>query len=370
MKMVGKEESNLQKKKIWRILGGLGALLLAFGGRLKLLLPILKLLKLGKVGGTIWSMLLMIWAYTIIYPWEVSIGLVLMIFIHEMGHVVAAKRIGLPVSAPAFIPFLGALIMMKKQPQDAQTEAYVAFGGPLLGSFGALLCLLLGYMTGYKPLYVIAWIGFFLNLINLLPIHPLDGGRIVTAISRWLWLVGLIGGLLIIIFFLRSLLFFIIWAMFAWELYKAYIRDRTERKERIGEVEVAVRSRIFEQHYLPIAGPQHKRSLDFMQYSSLENRITYIEVFYPGIGSIGRTTFTNGLVTKAELVGTTDFVGDMIKLRIKIAYTPDPLQQTIKDTRYYQVPLRTRLIYGISYFGLAGLLGFLLLVVYQSTMVS
>lgn len=108
----------------------------------------------------------MIGAYAIVYPWTFAIGIVIMIFIHEMGHVLAAKRKGIPVSAPAFIPFMGALITMKKQPLNAQTEAYLAFGGPLLGTVGALGALALGVILDSTAILSVAQVGFFLNLIN------------------------------------------------------------------------------------------------------------------------------------------------------------------------------------------------------------
>lgn len=163
------------RKSPWGWIGGLGALIVSG------LKYIPALLKMGKFGGTFISMAVTVGAYALLYPWSFAIGLVLMIFIHEMGHIWAAKRKGLPVSAPAFIPFLGALIMLKRQPQDAVTEAYVAFGGPLIGTAGAFMTWLLAGWTGYEVLYPIAFIGFFLNLFNLLPMHPLDGGRIVTG---------------------------------------------------------------------------------------------------------------------------------------------------------------------------------------------
>lgn len=363
------QEFSQQKKKKWGVLGGLGALMLALGGKLKFLLPVLKLLKLGKVGGTIWSMLLMVWAYTIIYPWQVSAGLVLMLFIHEMGHVWAAKRKGLPVSAPAFIPFLGALIVMKKQPQDAQTEAYMAFGGPILGSVGALVMLLLGFITAYEPFFVIAWIGFFLNLINMLPIHPLDGGRIVTAISRWLWLVGLIGGLIAIIFYLRSVLFFIIWAMFAWELYKAFVRDKKVKGHK-ESLYMYVSKQLFEDHYIPIPGREHRRQLDFVQYSLIEEKIPVVEVFYPGIGSIGQLPFDGGQINNVNLVGTNPTSNERVSLILEVTHSKDRSGHLVKDERYYQVPLKTRITYGIAYFGLAVILGVLMLISFHGVSLS
>ncbi|MFD1907354.1 site-2 protease family protein [Paenibacillus rhizoplanae] len=131
-----------------------------------------------KIAGPLISMMVSIWAYALISPWQFAVGFVALMFVHEIGHVIAAKRIGLPVSAPLFIPFMGALITMKRQPLDARQEAYVAFGGPILGSVGALIVFGAAYYYHSPLLYSLAYIGFFLNLINLLPIHPLDGGEL------------------------------------------------------------------------------------------------------------------------------------------------------------------------------------------------
>lgn len=122
---------NKQVKKSSGIMGWLGSagVLLLLKGK-----TILSLLKLGKIAGPLISMMVSIWAYALISPWQFAVGFVALLFVHEIGHVIAAKRIGLPVSAPLFVPFMGALITMKKQPLDAREEAYVAFGGPILGA--------------------------------------------------------------------------------------------------------------------------------------------------------------------------------------------------------------------------------------------
>jgi Zn-dependent protease len=168
-------------------LGVAGAVLLKFKA---LLLPVLKFLPiLLKTGGT---MLLSIWAYAMAWGVWFAVGFVLLIFVHECGHLLAARQCGLKVGAPVFIPFMGALIALKEAPRDAWIEAKVAIGGPLLGTLGAIVCLLLYPLTGH-PLFVgLAYTGFFLNLFNLAPISPLDGGRVVTALSPWMWLVGVV----------------------------------------------------------------------------------------------------------------------------------------------------------------------------------
>ncbi len=150
---------------------------------------------------TVASMLVSIWAYSFAWGWPFAIGFVLLIFVHEMGHVIAAKWLGIPVSAPLFIPFFGAAIAMKQNPRDAWTEALMAYGGPLAGGAGSLLVWWAGLQWDNLLLLALARAGFALNLFNLIPIPPLDGGRICAAVSPWFWLLGL--GLLA-----ASLLFF------------------------------------------------------------------------------------------------------------------------------------------------------------------
>ena len=173
-------------KKAFVPLGILGVLLVKFKA---LLIPALKFFPvLLKTGGT---MLLTIWVYAQTWGWWYALGFVLLIFVHECGHLLAARRIGLKVGAPVFIPFMGALIALKEAPPNAWIEAQVGIGGPLLGTAGAAACDGLYLATGNPLFRALAFSGFFLNLFNLAPIGFLDGGRIVTALSPWLWLVGL-----------------------------------------------------------------------------------------------------------------------------------------------------------------------------------
>lgn len=157
---------------------------------MKLLLLLLSGLKLGKLLTTGGTMLLSILAYSFVFGWPYAVGFVLLIFVHEMGHYVAARQRGLAVGAPTFIPFLGAWIQLKDLPHDAETEAYVGMGGPLVGSIGALACFYAGRALDSDLLLALAYSGFFLNLFNLIPLSPFDGGRITAVISPRLWLVG------------------------------------------------------------------------------------------------------------------------------------------------------------------------------------
>ena len=164
-------------------------LVFKFAAKLKfIVVPLVKFLPLLlKTGGT---MLFSIWAYALAWGWMFAVGFVLLIFVHECGHLLVARFFGLKVGAPVFIPFMGALIALKDAPKDAWMEAWVGIGGPLLGAAGAAVCEVLFFLSGNPLFRALAYSGFFLNLFNLAPIGFLDGGRIVTALSPWLWLVG------------------------------------------------------------------------------------------------------------------------------------------------------------------------------------
>lgn len=146
-----------------------------------------------KFLGTAITMALSIGAYALLFPVWFAVGLVGLIWIHEMGHVLQLRREGIPASAPWFVPFLGAFVAMKQMPKNALAEARVGLAGPILGSLGALGAWGVYEATG-APLFLgLAYIGFFLNLFNLLPMLPLDGGRAVAALSPVFWIVGLVG---------------------------------------------------------------------------------------------------------------------------------------------------------------------------------
>ena len=209
--------------------GVLGALLFKFKA---LLIPVLKFFPvLLKTGGT---MFITIWLYAMAFGWWFAVGFVLLIFVHECGHLLAAKRFGLKVGAPVFIPFMGAIIALKEAPRNAWIEANVAIGGPMLGTFGAACCYGIYAVTDNPLLRGLAYTGFFLNLFNLAPLGILDGGRIVTALSPWLWLVGLvIVGVLMVTHFNFILLLILIFSLP--RLFSLF-RKRTAEEARYFEV--------------------------------------------------------------------------------------------------------------------------------------
>jgi Zn-dependent protease len=137
-----------------------------------------------------------------------GVGIVLLILIHESGHVVVARIMGMPVTLPVMIPFLGAFVSMKQQPRTVAQESIMAIGGPVLGSIAAGLCYL-GYLimpdssTG-QLLRALAYFGFLINLFNLIPLTPLDGGRVTSLLSKWFNVAGLLIAAGLLLFELQS----------------------------------------------------------------------------------------------------------------------------------------------------------------------
>ena len=218
-------------KKALGPLGVAGVLILKFLGKIKFILPILL-----KTGG---SMLITVWLYATVWGWKFALGFVILIFLHECGHLIVAKKFGLKVSAPMFIPFVGALILLKEDPRNAWVEACVGIGGPMFGALAALMCHALGIHFGVPLFIALGYMGYFLNLFNLAPVGMLDGGRIVTALSPWLWLPGL--GLLVWLGLTHPN--FVIWLVLFMSLPRIFslFRKRTEEEQRYFEVAPAQR---------------------------------------------------------------------------------------------------------------------------------
>jgi Zn-dependent protease len=170
-------------KRVFGPLAVIGAGLAKFKGVL-LLLPKLKLL---TTSGT---MLVSVAAYSLFWGFPFAAGFVLLLLVHEMGHVIQLRREGIKASAPMFVPFLGAVVMAKSLGDNAAAEARVGLAGPILGSLGAALLVPVWLLTGNEFWAALAFTGFFLNLFNLLPVVPLDGGRAMAAMAPWMWFVG------------------------------------------------------------------------------------------------------------------------------------------------------------------------------------
>jgi Zn-dependent protease len=173
-----------------RIFAPIGAVLLAIaklGAKAKALIILLPKIKLFTTAGT---MLVSVGAYSLIWGWRFAAGFVVLLLVHEMGHVIQLRRQGVKASAPMFIPFLGAVIAARSFGGNALAEARVGLAGPVLGTLGAGVVAAIAFATGSDLLRALAFTGFLLNLFNLLPVVPLDGGRAMAALSPWMWIVG------------------------------------------------------------------------------------------------------------------------------------------------------------------------------------
>src|ERR1700735_3307936 len=175
---------------IKRRLAPLGAALVALLTKIK---AILLLATNSKVLITAGTMLVSIVAYTTIWGVWFAAGFVVLLLVHELGHVIALRREGIKASAPMFIPFLGAVISARSLGDNASAEARVGLAGPILGTIGSAVCIVIWQITGHDFWRALAFTGLFLNLFNLLPVVPLDGGRAMAAMAPWMWGFGFLG---------------------------------------------------------------------------------------------------------------------------------------------------------------------------------
>lgn len=191
---------------------------------MKSLLLLFGFFKLGKIGATGITMLVSLVIYAGIWGWPYAAGFIALLFIHEMGHVIAARQRGLPVSAPAFIPFMGAFITLKGNAATVETEAYVAFAGPFVGTLAAFAAYFWARSENSDLLLAVSYAGFFLNLFNLLPVSPLDGGRITAVLGPRIWLLGA-PLMIVLLFYSPSPALILIAVIAAPQLLKAWRYD-------------------------------------------------------------------------------------------------------------------------------------------------
>ena len=184
------DQAQSQSKKR-KGLAGIGGAIAAIIASLSKLGSLGFLLKFGWAGI---SALISIAVYSWLFGWRFAIGLVTLLFIHEMGHALVMKLKGIPIGGLTFIPLLGAAVTMRRMPQNARDEAEVGIAGPIAGAVACAFCLLFAYMPMADQIWApLAYFGFFINLFNLIPIVPFDGGRVLAAIDRRVWILGFVG---------------------------------------------------------------------------------------------------------------------------------------------------------------------------------
>jgi Zn-dependent protease len=225
-----------ERQPHWKRIGGvaaaIGLILLKFGAKFKFLL--LAATKIKFLGTSI-SALISVAAYALFWGWAFAAGFVILMFVHEMGHVIQLRREGIKSSAPMFIPFLGAAVFMKEMPKNAAAEARVGLAGPVLGTVGCLVCVVIWQVTGNQFFEALAYTGFLLNLFNLIPILPLDGGRAMAALAPWMWIVGY--GLMIALLIISpNPILIIIVLLGAFETYRRWSHRKDPESQRYHEV--------------------------------------------------------------------------------------------------------------------------------------
>ena len=187
-----------------------------FGRLVGLVAVAIKAVALGAKSLTFLSMIVSVAAYSLFWGFPFAVGLVLLLLVHELGHYAALRRYGHQSTAPMFLPFLGAVIGMKRPPMSAVQEAVFALAGPVAGAGGSIVVLMWAHLGASQLLTGLAYSGFLLNLFNLLPVLPFDGGRVAGAISPKIWIAGVVLSVLLFAAFPSPvLLLMILFALFA-----------------------------------------------------------------------------------------------------------------------------------------------------------
>jgi Zn-dependent protease len=201
-------ESDQQPKPVGRRqTGGIGA---AVAAGAALLLKFKFLLLFGiKLFSISWTFLLSLWIYVVIFGWKLAVVVMLLLLAHELGHYFAFRAYGLPVRLPAFVPLLGAFTAGAPA-RDLEQDAYIALAGPLTGLGLAAVCYAVGETQHDRFWYACADLSAFLNLFNMIPMPPFDGGRVIGALWPPLWVVGFALFVAFAIYFHIPILFILI----------------------------------------------------------------------------------------------------------------------------------------------------------------
>jgi Zn-dependent protease len=207
----------------------------------------LVILPKAKVLTTSASMLVSVGAYALIWGWRFAVGFVALLFVHEMGHYIQLRREGVKPSGMVFIPFLGAAVGTRSLGGSALAEARVGLAGPILGSLATAALIPIAIATDDDFWRALAFTGFFLNLFNLLPVVPLDGGRAMAAMAPWMWFVGF-GAIVVLVFLWPNPILILIALLGGFETYR---RWKNRKKGEEGNAEYY---RVKPLHRLLVAG--------------------------------------------------------------------------------------------------------------------
>ena len=219
-------------------------------------------LQFAVAGG---SMALTIAAYALKFPIGIVLGFVIVTLIHEIGHAVVIRAKGLRAGFMVFIPFIGGAVTLKDQPRSAYDDAQIGLAGPIAGTFASLIALQVFKWTD-NPLYLlIALTGFILNLINLLPLGMLDGGRISAAVTKWMWVIG--GGIVTYkVIKQPNALLIVILILAVFQVYASILR---EKEDKFYEVTGAQRAAIAVAYFSLVIFLGHQTFIAFDRMAAL-----------------------------------------------------------------------------------------------------
>ena len=211
------------------------------------------------------SMLVTVAAYATQFRFGLVIGFVLITLIHEIGHALAIRAKGLRAGFLVFIPFIGGAVTLKDQPRSVYDDAQIGLAGPLAGTLASLVSLQIFKWTD-DPLYLlIAFVGFGINLLNLLPIGMLDGGRISAAVTKWMWVFG--GGVLIYKTIKQpNPLLIVILVLAFFQVYASILR---EKEDRFYEITGAQRTAVAVAYFTLVIFLGHQTFLAFERIEAL-----------------------------------------------------------------------------------------------------
>jgi Zn-dependent protease len=228
------------RKRISSALAAVGALLAKFWAAIKGVILLLPKAKLLATAGTA---LISVVLYSLVFGWWFAVGFVVLLFVHEMGHVIQLRREGIRATAPFFIPFMGAVVGMRQMPDDALAEARVGLAGPILGTAGAAVCLAIAELANSPMLRALAYVGFFINLINLVPMTPFDGGRAMAAMAPVMWFFGLF--VMLVLLLLTHIPFLLIFVLFGgYDTYRRWKLRGTDSPQQRAYYRVSSRNRL------------------------------------------------------------------------------------------------------------------------------